>query len=316
MLDISGYKIYLHLVRKLHFYMIYLKSFYFPEDESDFFSKPGYNYYTSYYPFQVFPNKGLSRVDFADITIFCGSNGSGKSTTLNVIGEKLELHRSSKFNTTELFADYVKMTAMETNFLEKEESRNLYAVSRIITSDDVFNHIFDVRSRNEEKDFRRDVIWQQRQEYMLNPSSRPREINFDRPESVEKYRDYADMTKKSYSGYIRSRGVINERTYSNGENGFKYFTEAIQPGGIYLLDEPENSLSAKLQIDLTDFLAGMARFYDCQFIISSHSPFILSIPFARIYDMDSNPVKVVRWTELPSVRIYHDFFERHSGEFR
>ena len=27
----------------------------------------------------------------------------------------------------------------------------------------------------------------------------------------------------------------------------------------------------------------MVRFYDCQFGISSHSPFILSLPYARIY---------------------------------
>lgn len=254
-------------------------------------------------------------MEFSDITIFCGSNGSGKSTTLNIIGEKLGLQRSSKFNTTELFSDYVKMTDMEMAFLGKEESRDLYAVSRIITSDDVFNHILDVRDRNDEKDFRRDVIREQRWEYMRNPTSRPREIDFDRPETFEKYRDYADMMNKTYSEYVSSRGVINERTYSNGENGFRYFTEAIQPGGIYLLDEPENSLSAQLQIDLADFLAAMARFYNCQFIISSHSPFILSIPFAKIYDMDLNPVRVVRWTELPSVRIYHDFFERHAGEF-
>lgn len=59
----------------------------------------------------------------------------------------------------------------------------------------------------------------------------------------------------------------------------------------------------------------MARFYDCQFIISTHSPFILSIPFARIYDMDSVPVTTSKWTDLPNVRIYHDFFKDHEDEF-
>ena len=84
---------------------------------------------------------------------------------------------------------------------------------------------------------------------------------------------------------------------------------------MYLLDEPENSLSAGMQIDLVKFLHGMARFYDCQFIISTHSPFILSIPFARIYDMDSVPVTTSKWTDLPNVRIYHDFFKDHEDEF-
>lgn len=47
-----------------------------------------------------------------------------------------------------------------------------------------------------------------------------------------------------------------------------------------------------LQMELVDYIIGVARFFDCQFIISSHSPFFLSIPFAKIYDMDCYPVKI------------------------
>lgn len=108
---------------------------------------------------------------------------------------------------------------------------------------------------------------------------------------------------------------MDERTYSNGENGFKYFTDAIQPGGLYLLDEPENSLSSEMQLELVRFIHGMARFYDCQFIMSTHSPFILSLPFAKIYNMDELPVKTCKWTELPNVRMYYDFFKDHEDEF-
>lgn len=63
-------------------------------------------------------------------------------------------------------------------------------------------------------------------------------------------------------------------------------------------------------------IAGMARFYDCQFIISSHSSLMLATPFAKIYDIDTNPVSTTKWTDIPSVRTYHDFFEAHAGEFR
>ena len=58
----------------------------------------------------------------------------------------------------------------------------------------------------------------------------------------------------------------------------------------YLLDEPENSLSAENQLKLKQFIEDSARFYNCQFIISTHSPFILSLTDALIYDLDSNPV--------------------------
>ena len=124
-----------------------------------------------------------------------------------------------------------------------------------------------------------------------------------------------DSVKSDEGKSLLKKIGFEERTYSNGENGFKYFTDAIQPGGLYLLDEPENSLSAEMQLELVHFLHGMVRFYDCQFILSSHSPFILSLPNARIYNMDSEPVNTCRWTELPNVKIYRDFFNDHQSEF-
>mgnify|MGYP006990124335 CR=1 FL=1 len=35
----------------------------------------------------------------------------------------------------------------------------------------------------------------------------------------------------------------NVREHSNGESAFLYFTDKIKENGLYLLDEPENSLS-------------------------------------------------------------------------
>jgi predicted ATPase len=94
-----------------------------------------------------------------------------------------------------------------------------------------------------------------------------------------------------------------------------YFTEQIKDNALYLLDEPENSLSAKLQLELAKFIEESARFYNCQFIISTHSPFLLSMNGAKVYDLDSYPVETKRWTELENVRIYYDFFKEHMGEF-
>ena len=34
------------------------------------------------------------------------------------------------------------------------------------------------------------------------------------------------------------------------------------------------------------------------------------------YDMDSNHVSTTKWTDIPGVKTYHDFFEAHAGEFR
>ena len=108
----------------------------------------------------------------------------------------------------------------------------------------------------------------------------------------------------------------NVREYSNGESAFMYFTEKIQVRGLYLLDEPENSLSPKLQIELMKYIEDSARYFDCQFVISTHSPFLLAINGAKIYDLDENPVDVKRWTELENVQMYFDFFKKYEEEFR
>jgi predicted ATPase len=108
----------------------------------------------------------------------------------------------------------------------------------------------------------------------------------------------------------------NVREYSNGESAFRYFTEKISENGLYLLDEPENSLSPTRQMQLMNFLEESARFFGCQFIISTHSPFLLAMRGARIYNLDENPVTIRRWTDLENVRTYYDFFKAHENEFR
>ena len=107
----------------------------------------------------------------------------------------------------------------------------------------------------------------------------------------------------------------NVRAQSNGESAFRFFTEHIKEHALYLLDEPENSLAADLQLQLSQFIADTARFYHCQFIIATHSPFLLAMEHCRIYDLDTIPVTVKPWTALKHVRTYFEFFEQHREEF-
>ena len=107
----------------------------------------------------------------------------------------------------------------------------------------------------------------------------------------------------------------NVREYSNGESAFLYFTEKVTENALFLLDEPENSLSPAKQQELVKFIEDSARFFGCQFVIATHSPFVLAIRGAKIYDLDEEPVDVKRWTQLGNVRAYYDFFKKHEGEF-
>ena len=64
---------------------------------------------------------------------------------------------------------------------------------------------------------------------------------------------------------------------SNGETALKYFETKLKFDRIYCLDEPENSMSPKMQTELKGMLEDYAKNCGCQFIIATHSPFLLAM---------------------------------------
>jgi predicted ATPase len=121
--------------------------------------------------------------------------------------------------------------------------------------------------------------------------------------------------KKSQSSYIKKRVVNDIDLCSNGETAMRYFLDRIDEDAVYFLDEPENSLSIERQIELADYIAATARATRSQFIIATHSPVFLAMKGAKIYNIDDYPASVCKWTELPNVRRYFDFFMEHQDEF-
>lgn len=256
------------------------------------------------YPFKIFPFKYLSRLDFSPITLLYGGNGSGKSTILNIIAQKLKLTRTSPYSRTPFFEDYLEFCRAEL-YRDKKPPEE----SCIITSDDVFDYMLNFRTLNEGVDRKREELFEEW--YALRQGS----FQIRSLEDVEELQHRRDAWKSTRSDYTARRIPQNLPGQSNGENAYGYFAEKIRGNALYLLDEPENSLSAERQLELSRFLEDSARFYGCQFIISTHSPFLLAMKGARIYDLDTTPVEVKKWTELSNVKLYHEFFEAHRSEF-
>ena len=134
-------------------------------------------------------------------------------------------------------------------------------------------------------------------------------------EDLDELRKVVNAQRHSGSRYVNEQLMRDIPGKSNGESAFLYFTRHIQEGGLYLLDEPENSLSASLQLELAQFLEDSARFYGCQFVIATHSPFLLTLKGAKIYNLDEAPVSTCRWTEVENVRAFYYFFKAHEIEF-
>lgn len=284
--------------------MIYLSHFAFPdiEREYSFLMEIKRTCYDTFYPFQVLSKHGLRMLDFEPVTILYGGNGCGKTTALNVIAQKAGIARESAYNRSNFFEDYLRMCSFETQ-------APIPAESRIITSDDVFDFILGLRCLNDGISSRREELFQ---EYLDNKYAH---FQMKSLEDYEQLKKVHMARSKTQSKYVRNNLMDNVREHSNGESAFLYFSEKIQENGLYLLDEPENSLSPLRQQELAKFLEDSARFFGCQFIISTHSPFMLAMRGAKIYDMDEDIVDVKRWTRLPGVRAYFDFFQKHAEEF-
>lgn len=292
--------------------MIFLQSFRMPskEDEENYFFSPGnfkakQTHHATRYPFDLFRYRELPEFDFSDITVFCGNNGSGKSSILNVIAEKLSLDRTTPFNRTDFFEDYVDLCSYT---LDRQIPRE----SKIITSDGVFERVLDIRRINDGIDRKRsDLI----DEYIAeNSPNAPANLlqGFD---DYDRWKRANDMRSRSQSRFLKENLIRNIEERSNGESALSYFVDSIQENALYLLDEPENSLSPQNQLQLKYFIEDSVRSYRCQFVISTHSPFLLSLKGARIYDIDEAPPKEKRWTELDCVKVYYDFFAEQRDKF-
>ncbi len=292
--------------------MIYLRSFSLPGEGREWSFLEGQweakrTCYGSRYPFGVFQNKRLSSLDFAPITILCGGNGSGKTTLLNLIGEKLELQRGAVFNRSAFFGDYLSLCRTET---ARAFDRVVRAASRIITSDDVFDYLLDFRCMNEGIDTKRRELLA---EYA---DKRYADFQMRSLEDLDELRKVVDAQRCTGSRYVNGRLMRDVPGKSNGESGFLYFTRHIGEGGLYLLDEPENSLSAQFQLELARFLEDSVRFYRCQFLIATHSPILLALKDAKVYDLDQEPVSVCPWTEVADVAAFYEFFKAHEADFQ
>ena len=257
--------------------------------------------YNGVYPFKIFPQKARSTLTFAPITILYGGNGSGKTTLLNILAEALQLTRHSPFSGGAFFGDYVKLCKADFSVIPLH--------SQILTSDDVSDYLLNLRTLN-------DGIRQRREELLeeytrLKWDNRP----FSSLEDYDRWKETTDAKRKTSSKFVKARLTRDVDLFSNGETAMQYYTERITENALYLIDEPENSLSAAFQTELAGFLADSARFFGCQLVIATHSPFLLSIPGAVIYDLDSLPVRVRPWTELENVRVYYEFFKSHQKAF-
>ncbi len=301
--------------------MIWLEKFILPDGEEEWSiaqkrraeNGGAFGYLENGYPCGLFPQKGLSELDFEPITILYGGNGSGKSTLLHVIAEKLALKRQAPFNGGEMFAPYVGACSARTGFDDEGERVRIPEESRLLASDDVFEYMLAARSRNEQI---AENTEHGKEDYAALKYGET--IQFRGLENYEDFRMQVLARSKSLSRrkFLHRFAGREVKLNSNGETALEYFEGVLLNDSLFLLDEPENSLSPKMQLAVKALIERKARYCGCQFIIATHSPFLLALRSAKIYDLDSAPVVLRKWWELENTKTYFSFFYENRHLFR
>ena len=289
--------------------MIYLKELELAteKDETEVIFGEKRTCFGTMYPFKIFTEKRLDYIEFAPVTIFYGGNGSGKTTLLNIISEKINAIRHSEYNKSAFFEKYTNLCKIYGDEIPQN--------SQTLSSDDVFDYVMNMRYLNSNVDFHREELFKGYGLHYKRVADDESYLQLQGMDDYDRWKEVTDAISKTQSRFVKERLAKNVDMFSNGETAMRYFTEHIDKDAIYLLDEPENSLSVKFQLDLAKYISDSARYFNCQFIISTHSPILLSIDGAKIYDLDSIPVTTRGWTELENVRKYYEFFKEHEWQF-
>lgn len=250
------------------------------------------------YPFNILKNKEPDIFLFDNITVLYGNNGSGKSTILNIIAHQLNLEgKERNYSKVEgwrtYFEDYASKCEYELG--ENENGKRISRIpenSRYIKSEEI---LYEIRK------IQQDAILQE-----------SIESNLARERGLENAKEFL-QTKEGGKQFARFEFAQDK--YSNGETTMQILEDNIQPDTLYLLDEPEVSLSPQNQVKLAEEINRMSRYLGIQFIIATHSPFMLGILNAKIYNLDTEDYKVQKWSELENVRYFYDFFKSRKNEF-
>jgi predicted ATPase len=96
-------------------------------------------------------------------------------------------------------------------------------------------------------------------------------------------------------------------TQSHGQSLMSYFQSRYKRKGLYFLDEPETALSPSSLIDLLNLLIKINRQGHAQFIIATHSPFLLACPNSRIYSFDNSVVEPIKYKDTKYYQLYKNF---------
>ena len=132
----------------------------------------------------------------------------------------------------------------------------------------------------------------------------PRDGFFLRAESFYNVASNIDQMDREPGGggmVINSYGGVSLHRQSHGESFLALAENRFSGRGLYILDEPEAALSPRGFIRLMQRMAELTE-RDSQFIISTHSPMLITFPEAEVYQIRKDGITSVRFQDTEHYR--------------
>lgn len=218
------------------------------------------------YPYDIPAIKHAKQIDVSNkITFIIGENGTGKSTLLEALAYRLQLpHMDGKSYHKKCFEAARRLTPYLE--LQWQIERSIGFFFRAEDFGDYLNSVH-----------RTDMTLHEQMG-----------IDDDIPQHIaQEMKDSANYqlhrVRRDYGQELDS--------FSHGEAYMHIMNQMVNQRGIYLLDEPEASLSPAKQLAFIYFLQAHLNNYNSQFIIATHSPMLMAYPEATIYEVTNDTMQ-------------------------
>lgn len=133
---------------------------------------------------------------------------------------------------------------------------------------------------------------------------------FMRAESFYNFASYLEQVSD-----LRAYGGKSLLQQSHGESFLALFANRFEQG-LYILDEPEAALSPQRQLSFLKIIHDLEKPGQAQFLISTHSPIILSYPGATLFSLDGDSIAEVEYRETEHYLVTRNFLNAPERYFR
>ncbi|MEJ7739641.1 MAG: AAA family ATPase [Chitinophagaceae bacterium] len=225
------------------------------------------------------------------VTIFVGDNGCGKSTLLESIAYSINIPLIGGFISSTAGFEAARLLKP---YLEIEWTRKS-------------NKGFFFRAEDF-SDFI-NAVEKEKMKIASDLSELKGQVDHSVIEKMSESMNYAlRETRKTYGSDMQA--------FSHGEAYLEILQTRISGKGIYLLDEPEAALSPLKQLSLIAFILEAIKNENTQFIIATHSPILMGIPNATLYEIQDDNMQQVNFKETEHYRITKTFLDNPDSYLR